>query len=75
MVTVDLKEYDGKDKERKYICYLVDMFSRFMVAKFILRKEPEQIVEVIMEKWIGAGYGIMKTLHSNIGGENCNKIM
>ena len=26
MVIVNLKEYDRQDKERKYICYLVDMF-------------------------------------------------
>ena len=75
VVTVDLKEYNRQDKDKKYICYLVDMFSRFTVAKFIPCKEPEQIVEVIIEKWIGAGYGMMNTLHSDVGGDNCNKDM
>ena len=75
VVTVDLKEYDRQDKARRYICYLVDMFSRLTVAKFIPSKEPDQIVGAIMEKWIGVGYGAIGTLHSDLGGENCNEII
>ena len=75
VVTVDLKEYDRQDKARRYICYLIDMFSRLTVAKFIPCKEPDQIVGTIMEKWIGVGYGAISTLHSDLGGENCNEII
>ena len=73
VVTVDLKEYSREDKERRYICYLIDMYSRLTVAKFIPSKEPKYVIETIMEKWIGVGYGVMKILHSDLGGENCNK--
>ena len=72
VVTVDLKEYDRNDPQRRHICYLIDMFSRLTVAKFLPSKEPKWIVETIMEKWIGVGYGAIKMLHSDIGGENCN---
>ena len=72
VVTVDLKEYDRNDPQRRHICYLIDMFSRLTVAKFLPSKEPKGIVEAIMEKWIGVGYGAIRMLHSDIGGENCN---
>ena len=50
VVTVDLKEYDRQDKDRRYLVYLVDIFLRVTVAKFIPNKEPEQIGENIIEK-------------------------
>ena len=59
IVTIDLKEYDRDDHKRRYICYLIDMFSRLVAAKFIPNKNPCQIVATIMEKWIGVGYGMM----------------
>ena len=51
------------------------MFSRLTVAKFIAYKEPDHIFEIITEKWIGAGYRMINTLDSNVGGENCNEVM
>ena len=72
VVTMDLKTYDLESKDRKYILYLVDMFSRLTAAKFISSKDPCKIIEVILEKWIGAGYGVMEFLHSDIGGEFSN---
>ena len=73
IVTIDLKEYDRDDPRRRYICYLIDMFSRLVAAKFIANKNPSQIVTTIMEKWIGVGYGIMEGLHTDIGGEMSNQ--
>ena len=73
IVTIDLKEFDRQDPERKFICYLIDMHSRLTAAKFIPNKEPKQIIATIMEKWIGVGYGVMGGLHSDIGGEMCNE--
>ena len=75
IVTIDLKEYSRTDVKRRYICYLIDMFSRLVAAKFIHDKQPERIVETILEKWIGVGYGVMRCIHSDIGGEMSNKEM
>ena len=72
IVSMDLKEFDRDDKDRRYICYLVDMYSRMTAAKFIPTKEPKYIIATIMEKWIGVGYGVMEGLHSDIGGEFSN---
>ena len=49
------------------------MFTRFVAAKFITSKSPARVVETIMEKWIGAGYGVMSGLHTDLGGEMSNK--
>lgn len=72
IVTIDLKEYDRNDPEHRYICYLIDMHTRLVAAKFITDKKPAQIVLTIMEKWIGVGYGMMEGLHTDIGGEMSN---
>ena len=73
IVTIDLKEYDKNDHQRRYICYLIDMHTRLVTAKFIPDKHPCHIIETIMEKWIGVGYGVMDCLHTDIGGEMSNK--
>ena len=74
IVTIDLKEYEASDPRRRYICYFIDMHSRMTVAGFIPEKKPEHIVEVLMSTWV-PHYGIMKGLHSDIGGEMSNDIM
>ena len=43
IVTIDLKQFDKNDPNRRYICYLVDMHTRLTAAKFIPNKEPKQI--------------------------------
>ena len=72
IVTIDLKEFEKRESKRRYICYLIDMHTRFVSAKFIPSKSPSNIVETILEKWIGAGYGVMEGLHTDIGGEMSN---
>ena len=74
IVTVDLKDYDTNDPQRRYICYFIDMHSRLTLGDFIPDKKPEQIVEVLVSKWIH-NYGMMGGLHSDIGGEMSNKIL
>ena len=74
IVTLDLKVFDLSDSPRKYICYFIDMFSRLTVASFIPEKKPELIVEVLMEKW-ASSYGLMKGIHSDIGGEMSNELL
>ena len=73
IVTKDLKEYDKDDAVRRYICYLIDMHTRFLVANFIPSKKPCQIVQTIVKKWIGAGYGVMNAVHNDLGGEMTNE--
>ena len=68
VVTMDLKQYQYKNYQ--YILYLVDIFSRFMVALFLTKKEPSVVGAAILEKWI-AVFGRMETIHSDRGGEFC----
>ena len=62
IVTVDLKEYNRNDPRKRYICYFIDIFSRFTVGAFIPDKRPEQIVESLLKNWI-PNLGLMKGLH------------
>ena len=49
------------------------MHTRFLVANFIPNKKPCQIIETIIKKWIGAGYGVMNAAHNDLGGEMTNE--
>ena len=74
IVTVDLKVYGEQDGKKRYICYLIDMFSRLTVGQFTSDKNPESIVKVIVQHWIPV-YGVMGGLHSDIGGEMSNELL
>ena len=62
-VAIDLKVW--KDK---YILHMIDMFSRLTISCFIERKRPEDVVDKIMEKWIGY-FGVMQSILNDNGGE------
>ena len=70
VVSMDLKEW--KDGELKHILYLVDVFSRFVVACYIKDKEPSTIVEAIIDNWIRF-FGRMEAIMSDRGGEFQNE--
>ena len=70
IVSMDLKKYE--EKQYKYILYLVDLFSRFMVAGFLTNKQPSSVGAFILEKWISI-FGRMNTIHSDRGGEFLNE--
>ena len=74
IVTVDLKEFSKSNKNHRYICYLIDMHSRLAVADYISEKTPENVIDVIMRRWIPV-FGVMEGLHSDIGGEMSNDKM
>ena len=74
IVTMDLKEYDLNSPKRKYICYFIDMFSRFTMAEFIPDKKADTIVNLLMNLWVRSN-GMMEGLHSDIGGEMSNEIL
>lgn len=68
VVAMDLKEW-GK----RYILYLIDMFSRLTVAVFINRKLPQSIADKIITMWIGVGYGVPRKILTDNGGEFSNE--
>ena len=70
VVSMDLKQYE--EKQYRYILYLVDMFSRFMVAGFIVNKQPSTVGAFMLEKWVSI-FGRMNTVHSDRGGEFLNE--
>ena len=73
ILSVDLKEWRGKSNKR-YICYMIDMFSRLTSAAFIQNKLPDTVVNCILEHWISK-FGIFQGLHSDIGGEFSNAVL
>ena len=56
-VAMDLKQWHNK-----WILYLIDMWSRLTVAKFVTRKKPQEVINTIMTCWVVAGYGIMDSI-------------
>ena len=76
IVTLDLKDVnDSEKKENRYILYMIDMFSRLTVGVFIKDKHPETVANKILKHWVGAGFGLMRFIHSDLGGEFVNKTM
>ena len=69
VVAIDLKEYKKGDT---YFLHMVDMATRFSKSCVARSKEPKEIVEKIIETWLGTGLGApMKFLCDN-GGEFAN---
>ena len=46
VVTLDLKEFGNK-----YVLWMIDSFSRFMVGKLISNKKADTIIQAIMDSW------------------------
>jgi hypothetical protein len=68
-VTMDLKIWKGK-----IILYMIDSFTRYTVATVIRNKEPETVVNAIMEKWIQY-FGKMDGILTDNGGEFSSHLM
>ena len=45
-VTLDLKEFGNK-----YVLWMIDSFSRFMVGKLITNKRADTIIQAVMDNW------------------------
>jgi hypothetical protein len=69
-VSMDLKIL----KNGNYILYMIDVFSRFTVAKIINRKKPEQVIDTLMEKWVSV-FGTPSKFITDNGGEFSNEEM
>ena len=63
-VCMDLKKWGNR-----WILHMIDMWSRFSVSVFVDRKKPSDIIDKIMTSWVGAGFGIMKCILTDNGGE------
>ena len=46
VVTLDLKEFGTK-----YVLWMIDSFSRFMVGRLLTNKRADTIIQVIMDSW------------------------
>ena len=62
-VCIDLKKWNDK-----WILHLIDMFSRFSVSVFVNRKKTSEIIDKIMQCWVGA-FGVMEAILHDNGGE------
>ena len=70
VIAMDLK----KLKNGKHILYIIDMFSRFTMAKIINTKKPTEVINGLMEKWITI-FGTPRKILTDNGGEFCNEEM
>ena len=61
---MDLKKWGNR-----WILHLIDMWSRLTVSVFIDRKRPSDTIDNILLHWVGAGFGIMKSILTDNGGE------
>ena len=52
---MDLNSWKGK-----YILHLIDMFTRLSLSVFIRNKISQEVVENVLQHWIGAGWGLWK---------------
>ena len=46
VVTLDLKEFGSK-----YVLWMIDSFSRFIVGKLLSNKKADAIIQAIMDSW------------------------
>ena len=46
VVTLDLKEFGSK-----YVLWMIDSFSRFMVGKLLSNKRADTIIQAVMDSW------------------------
>ena len=67
-VAMDLKSWKGI-----YILHLIDMFTQLSVSVFIRNKTPQEVVENVLQHWIGEGWGVMEGILLDNGGEFNNE--
>ena len=66
-----MKEYKKGDT---YFLHMVDMATRFSKSCVTKSKDPKEIVEKIMETWLGTGLGAPVKFLCDNGGEFANNI-
>lgn len=71
VVALDLKEYRKGDI---YFLHMIDMATRFSKSCVTKSKEPKEIVEKVVETWLGTGLGAPKKFLCDNGGEFANNM-
>ena len=54
IISLDLK--DMKDRNNVYILYMLDEYSKYMKARVVNTKHPEEIIKTFNDAWIEEGY-------------------
>ena len=62
-VALDLKQWN-----RSWILHIIDMWSRYTASVFINRKKSSNVLNALMQKWIG-DFGIMGSIMTDNGDE------
>ena len=74
IISLDLK--DMKDRSNVYILYMLDEYSKYMKARVVNTKHPEEIIKTFNDAWIEEGPGLPTIgIFSDNGGEFKNKDM
>ena len=62
-VAMDLKQWSGR-----WILHIIDMWSRYTISVFIDRKRSNDVINAVMQHWIGI-FGVMGSIMTDNGGE------
>ena len=62
-VAMDLKQWNGQ-----WILHIIDMWSRYTISVFINRKRSSEVINALMQKWVGI-FGVMGSIMTDNGGE------
>ena len=62
-VAMDLKQWKGR-----WILHIIDMWSRYTISVFINRKRPSEVINALMQNWVGV-FGVMGSILTDNGGE------
>ena len=62
-VAMDLKQWNGR-----WILHIIDMWSRYTISVFINRKRPSDVVNALMQNWVGV-FGVLGSMMTDNGGE------
>ena len=69
-IAMDLKIWDMNNNI--YILYIMDTFTRFIAAVIIRRKQPEEVVNALLMKWVQV-FGTPALILTDNGGEFKNE--
>ena len=62
-VAMDLKQWSGR-----WILHIIDIWSRYTISVFIDRKRSNDVINAVMQHWIGI-FGVIGSIMTDNGGE------
>ena len=63
-IAMDLKQWKGR-----WILHMIDIWSRYTNSVFINRKMPSDVINALMQRWVGV-FGVMGAIMTDNGGDN-----